>query len=137
MTSRPLPSEAVADPLDQPFFDACAREEFLLHRCDVCAAHYWPASCCVDHGGANMSWQPASGRGVVETYTVFHRQYHPAFETPYVVAVVRLEEGPYFHTNLVECDPQDVDAGMEVEATFISVSDDEKLPVFRPVLRGA
>jgi uncharacterized OB-fold protein len=135
MTDRPLPSEAVVDILDQPFWDACNREEFVLDRCAVCGAYYWPASCCVEHGGTAMSWQPASGRGVVDTYTVFHRQYHPAFVPPYVVAVIRLVEGPYFHTNIVECDPDDVEVGMEVEVAFIDVSADEKLPVFRPVAR--
>lgn len=137
MTARPLPSQAVQDPLDQPFWDACNREQFTLHRCEMCGSYYWPASCCVDHGGGAMSWQPASGQGEIETYTVFHRQYHPAFEPPYVVAVVRLTEGPYFHTNLVGCDPEEARVGMKVEVTFIDVSDDEKLPVFRPVQRGA
>lgn len=56
----------------------------------------------------------ASGRGVVDTYTVFHRAYVEAFaaEVPYTLAVVRLEESPYFHTRLVRIDPGAVTTGL-------------------------
>jgi uncharacterized OB-fold protein len=120
------------DELDAPFWEACARQEFLLHRCVTCGRSYWPASCCVEHGGSAMEWVSASGRGVVETFTVFRRQYHPAFPTPYAVAVIRLAEGPYFHANVVGCPPEAVHVGMPVEVRFDEVEPGAWLPQFAP-----
>ena len=120
------------DVLDQPFWDACNRGEFLLPQCGVFGRAYWPASCCVAHGGTAMTWVPASGRGVVETFTIFHRQYHPSFPPPYAVAVVRLEEGPYFHTNLVGCSVDEVAVGLPVEVELQEVAPGTWLPMFRP-----
>lgn len=102
---------------DEPFWQAWRDgEQFLLHRCDVCGRHDWPASCCVEHGRGPMQWVPASGEGVVDTYTVFHRAYDKRFaaEVPYVVAVVRLDEGPYFHTRIPGVTPEMVNTGMKV-----------------------
>ena len=49
------------------------------------------------------AWVPASGTGEVFTYTVFHHAYDPRFadRVPYTLAVVQLDEGPFFHTDVV------------------------------------
>jgi uncharacterized OB-fold protein len=126
---------SVPDDLDAPFWEACSRGEFLLYRCTECGRHYWPAGCCLDHGWGSMGWVPASGRGTVHTYTVFHRQYHPAFVPPYAVAVVRLAEGPFFHTNIVDCAVDHLEVGMAVHVTF--EGDGRPMPFFRPIQAGA
>ena len=77
-----------------------------------------------------MEWTPGSGRGTVHTFTVFHRRYHPAFDPPYAVAVVQLDEGPFFHTSIVDCDAEGLAIGMPVEVTFDG--DGRPMPVFRP-----
>jgi uncharacterized OB-fold protein len=103
--------------LDAPFWEAWSKgERFLLHRCGTCGRHDWPASCCVEHGLSQMSWVETSGAGVVDTFTIFHRAYTKelASEVPYTVAVVRLDEGPYFHTRLVGLLPEAVKSGMRV-----------------------
>ena len=58
--------------------------------------------------------------------------------TPYVLAVVALDEGPRMMTNLVgiEPDPGAVKIGMAVEVLFADVSDELALPHFRPVGAG-
>ena len=109
--------ELVAGDLDAPFWDAWkADESFLLHRCAACGRHDWPASCCSTHGRGPMEWAATPGVGVIDTYTVFHRAYvnELAAEVPYVVAVVRLDEGPYFHTRIVGIAPEAVRSGMPV-----------------------
>lgn len=132
---RLLPIDVVPDDLDRPFWDGCLRGELLVQRCEVCGRRYWPASCCIDHGAAAMSWVPASGLGTVHTYTIFHHAYDEwlAARVPYVVAVVELDEGPFFHTDLVECDTADVRVGMRVEVTFETVDPQTAIPHFRPV----
>src|SRR5947209_4946882 len=129
-----LPAEAMPDDLDVPFWEACRAHRFMLHRCDACGRHYWPASSCVDHGVSAMAWVEASGRGEVHTYTVFYQRYNPAWtgDIPYNVAVVQLEEGPFFHTNIVEIDNADLRVGLPVEVVFDDLTPEASLPRFRP-----
>ena len=130
-SSRPLPEQVMQDVLDKPFWEAVNRREFLLHQCQLCNRFYWPASCCVIHGGEAMKWVPASGRGAVFTYTIFYRQYHPAFIPPYNVAVVKLDEGPFFHTNVIGGSADALWVGMPVEVTFEELVPGSLLPKFR------
>jgi uncharacterized OB-fold protein len=80
-----------------------------------------------------MDWVPASGLGVVHTYTVYRHAFDPAWadRIPYVVAVVRLDEGPFFHTDLVGCPPEAVSIGMRVRVVFEDVGD-ATVPHFTP-----
>jgi uncharacterized OB-fold protein len=134
---RPLrPADVAPDDLDAPFWDACREHRFLIHRCQICAVAYWPASCCVDHGVQDMRWEDASGRGVVHTFTVVHHAYEPSMvaRIPYALAVVRLEEGPFFHSDIVDCDPVEVHVDMPVIVRFEPIDDDDGavLPHFAP-----
>jgi uncharacterized OB-fold protein len=128
------PQDVAPDELDMPFWDACRDGQFLLHHCAVCGRAYWPASTCVDHGADAMQWQPGSGRGEVHTFTVVHHAYDPALadRVPYALAVVKLDEGPFFHSNIVGCDPASVHVGMRVEAVFDHLDDDTVIPRFAP-----
>lgn len=122
----------VAGELDAPFWDAWKSDEsFLLHKCSVCGRHDWPASCCPQHGAGSMEWVPSSGAGEVDTYTIFHRAYMKelAADVPYTVAVVRLDEGPYFHTRVVGIAPADVRTGMRVR---LRKGEGDEFPLFQP-----
>lgn len=136
--SEPLDTAALAvqfggDPLDAPFWDACREGRFLLHRCEACGRHYWPASRCVVHGAQDMRWVAAPGRGTLYTYTILHHAYTPAMKAkvPYVVGVVKLDEGPFFHSNVVDCAPQDIAVGMPLEAVMAPHESGLTLPMFR------
>ncbi|MFC4595827.1 Zn-ribbon domain-containing OB-fold protein [Sphingobium tyrosinilyticum] len=102
---------------DAPFWTAWKDDErFLLHRCGICGRSEWPATCCPDHGMAAMQWVEGSGRGAVDTFTIFHRAYTAelAAEVPYSLIVIRLDEGPYFHSRLVDADLSALKTGLRV-----------------------
>jgi uncharacterized OB-fold protein len=52
-----------------------------------------------------------------------------------VLAIVELAEGPRLMTNVVECPPDAVGIGMEVEVVFDDVTPEVTLPKFRPTSR--
>jgi uncharacterized OB-fold protein len=54
-------------------------------------------------------------------------------DPPHVVALVEMDEGVKMMSNIVDCDPHDVQIGMEVEVVFDDVTDDVTLPKFKPV----
>ena len=108
------------DAADLPFWEACARHQFLLQCCGVCGRRYWPAAKCVEHGGRDMAWVPASGRGEVHVWTIQHVAHHPDWKgkVPYNVCVIELEEGPFFHSNVIDCPNEDISTGLKVSVTF-------------------
>ena len=81
-----------------------------------------------------MQWVDASGRGEVYTYTVIHRAYTPSMKgkTPYVVAVIKLDEGPFFHSNISGSAPDDVAVGIRVKAKMQPLDAGIVGPVFEP-----
>jgi uncharacterized OB-fold protein len=131
--TRPKPS--ITDDI-RPFWDAVNQRRFVLMRCQHCGAWYWPAAYCRFHKNepffGNMKWEDASGRGNVFAFNIHRRAFNPAFEVPYVTALIELEEGPMFGSNIVSCKVEDVWIGMPVQVTFSDVGDNVILPLFRP-----
>jgi len=122
------------DPADLPFWEACAQGRFLLHRCARCARHYWPASRCVEHGMEAMQWVEGSGRGRLYTYTVLHRAIAPGLrdKPPFVIAVVQLEEGPFYHSNILDCAVESIAIDMALDVVMTPHDSGLTIPQFRP-----
>ncbi len=72
-----------------------------------------------------------SGRGTVVGFTINEHRWLPDFDPPYVIANVALAEDPRVHltTNIVECAPEDVTIGAEVQVKFES-DEDVWIPLF-------
>jgi uncharacterized protein len=121
-------------PADLPFWEACKQGRFLLHRCGLCGRSYWPASRCVEHSDRDMGWVESAGVGELYTYTVMHRAYSRALaaKAPYVVGVIKLEEGPFFHSNVVGVPIAEIKIGMLLKAEMTDHETGIMLPVFRP-----
>ena len=60
-----------------------------------------------------------SGNGKIHTYSVINTPTDEFKEiAPYVVAIVELEEGAKVTTQIVDCEPSEVQIGDEVEMVF-------------------
>ena len=131
---RPLPTPTEDS---KPFWEACNRQELILQRCDDCGFYRFPPSIlCPRCTSTNYQWTKASGKAKIHTWEVTHQAFYPAFDTPFNVAIVELEEGPRIHTNIVGCKNEDIYAGMPVELIFEKVEDqDWYLPNFKPASR--
>ncbi len=85
---------------------------------------------------AQLVHRPASGRGVVHSYSVVHRAPGPEFkdDVPYCVLLVELDEGPRMIATLVkDVDQERVDFGARVALEVEQVAEQVWLPRFRPV----
>ncbi|WP_431980620.1 bifunctional MaoC family dehydratase N-terminal/OB-fold nucleic acid binding domain-containing protein [Streptomyces qinglanensis] len=114
------------------FWAGVARHELLFQRCAECATPRFPwLPGCNACGSAAWEAVAASGRGTVHSYVVMHHPPFPAFDPPYAVVLVDLDEGVRIISNItgVRCD--EVRIGMPVELEFLRVEDDLELPVFR------
>ena len=88
-----------------------AEGRLVISRCATCGeAHYYPRPFCPRCGGDDVSWEDASGRATLYTWSVVHQNDLPPFneKVPYVAAVVDLDEGPRMMTNVVGCDFDDL-----------------------------
>jgi uncharacterized OB-fold protein len=65
---------------------------------------------------------------------VINERPHPAFEGPYAIALVDLEEGPRMMSNIVDCPqtPEALRLDMPLTVKFEQISETIKLPVFAP-----
>lgn len=126
----------VPTPESKPYWEAARRHELTLPRCRSCGKfHYYPRAVCPHCLSNALAWERVSGRGTLHTFTVVHRGLKDfPLGTPYVLAMVELDEGPRMMTNLVgvDPDPANVRIGMAVEVEFADVSDTVALPRFRP-----
>jgi uncharacterized OB-fold protein len=126
----PLPQPTV---VSAPFWEGTRRRELLVQKCADCGLFSFPPHrACLHCFWPNLDWVAASGRGTVYTYTVIWRPESPAFEVPYVAAIIDMEEGYQMMTNVVDCEPVEVHVGMPVEVDFRDVSDEITLPYFKP-----
>ena len=127
----PLPTLETA-----PFWEATRRGELRLQRCRACARfRHYPRPTCPACLSGDVEWARASGRGAVYTWTIVRGPTLPAFEAklPYNVVDVLLDEGVHFVSEVLDCAPEDIRAGMPVEAVFVPASDEITLVKFRRV----
>jgi len=97
---RPLP-HPTAD--TRNFWDGCAAGEVRYQRCAHCGqTQLIPRARCAACQREDLQWHRSAGRGRVLSYTVVHRAPTPAFrdETPYVIALVDMDEGFRLMVNL-------------------------------------
>jgi len=126
----PLPQPT---PLSAPHWEGCRRGELRAQRCRACGTWVFiPQPACRACLSEDLEWAVSSGRGTVYSFSVVHRPPQPAFEAPYVVAIVELDEGWSMLTNLVDCAPDAVAIDMPVEVVFRPMSEEITLPCFRP-----
>lgn len=129
------------DAFTRPYWDGAAEGRLLLRRCAACGrAHHYPREFCPHCWSEDVAWEPASGRAVLYTWSVVHTNDLPPFRDrlPYVAAVVELAEGPRMMTTLADCDPTQLQVGMELVADFVAFAVDgepgPRVPVFRPAV---
>ena len=126
---RPSPETAV-------YWDACRSHQLMIQQCKDCNHNqFYPRILCTECMSQNVEWIKASGRGEVISFTIVRRPVSKAYadETPYLVALIKLEEGPNLMSNIVGCDVENVKIGMSVEVVFEDWSEDISIPKFRPV----
>ncbi|MGW6564495.1 Zn-ribbon domain-containing OB-fold protein [Streptomyces sp. NPDC054975] len=120
------------DAFTRPFWEAASEGRLLLRRCASCArAHHYPREFCPHCWSEDVTWEPASGRATLYTWSVVHRNDLPPFgdRVPYVAAVVDLAEGPRMMTQLVDVPEADLRIGMPLRLTF-RPEGDVQVPVF-------
>jgi uncharacterized OB-fold protein len=109
-----------------PLWQAAARQEFALPRCQSCGRFDWyPRGECRQCHGRDIAWTPLSGRATLFSWAVVKRALHKPLApiAPYVSAIVLIDEDRLtrFVTRLIDCDPASLHIGMPVEVRFADI----------------
>ena len=118
----------------QEFWEGAERSELRIQRCEDCGKYvFYPREYC-PHDLGKLTYEKVSGKGKVLTYSIVVRTGDPRFadKTPFVAAVVQLDEGPTMYSRIVVDDPRNVDFNQEVEVLF-EEHEGKKIPLFKPV----
>ena len=124
-----------ATPETEHFWDGTRVGELRLQRCDGCEQVYFPPRpFCPSCASREVSIFTASGKALLYSYVINHRP-HPAFDGPYSIAVVQLEEGPRMMANIinVEQTPEALVLDMPLEVIFEELDEQISLPYFQPL----
>jgi hypothetical protein len=118
------------------YWDACQRHELLIQRCGNCRAYqFYPRNFCTSCCSKTLDWISATGHGKVLTWTIVRRAVSAAYadDVPYVIALIKLQEGVVMMSKVIGCEPEAVHTGMAVEVNFEDWSEQVSMPVFVPV----
>lgn len=117
---------------DHPMWKSIADRKWQLQCCGRCGAYqYPPAPGCSECLSTDLQWKPISGEGRIISWTIFERQYLPAYPAPYNVIAVRLAEGPVVISNLEGGVPEGTWIGKDVSLIYVTMPDGFVLPRFR------
>ena len=119
--NRPLPRPTAET---RPFWDGCASGVLRYQSCTRCSAvQLIPRSFCANCHADSLAWHDSAAYGRVLSHTTVHRAPTLAFrdETPYVIALIDMDEGFRLMTNVVGGALQVVAIGDRVRIGFRQV----------------
>lgn len=134
VSEKPIP---LPDTESGPYWKGANEENFMFQRCQGCGkAQFYPRSLCSHCGTRRLQWEQAKGFGKVASFSVIHRAPTPAFKgsSPYVLALIDMDEGFRFMCNVIHCDPESVRIGISVRIVYEQrVGTSQKIPQAEPI----
>lgn len=102
------------------------RYNLIGTKCLTCGAYFFPPRnlCPTCRREGKIREHQFGGRGTVVTYTIIRtasEQFNSL--TPYVLAIIRLDEGPCCTAQII-CPPDEAEIGMQVRSVFRKIAVD-------------
>ncbi|OBI84940.1 Zn-ribbon domain-containing OB-fold protein [Mycobacterium asiaticum] len=119
----------------QAWWSAVQHGELMLNTCRSCGqASLYVRPFCPQCWSEDVDLSPATGRARLYTWSVVYQNAAPFdTRTPYVLAMVDLEEGPRLMTVVQDCRFEDLRADLSLALAFRTDEDGFVVPVFHPV----
>ena len=116
------------------WWDATRERRLTAQQCDACGRYqHHPRSICLTCGNDELTMVDVSGEAVVWSFTEIYRSPNPDLSVPYIVALIRLREGPVLLTHIVD---SEIHCDDEVRLAWRAMSDGRQLPVFTRITTG-
>jgi uncharacterized protein len=136
-----MPPPGLKDPLaderTQPFWDAAKDERLVAPKCSNCGKFRMPPTrFCTNCLSTDLEYAPLPGTGTVFTFIIVRHPLNPRASeyVPFIPAAIDADGAPgmRFISNVVDCEPEDVEIGMKVRVVWNHVSDSLTLPFWAP-----
>lgn len=123
---------AEPDDLTRPWWDATRERRLLVQTCEDCGhRQHRPRAICTACGSLSLGWSDTSGAATLVSRSRVDRSPDPDRAAGYVVAIVRLAEGPTMLTNLVGAAADTIPLDSPLVLDWRPLDDGRHLPVFR------
>jgi uncharacterized OB-fold protein len=102
-----------------------------IQRCSDCDTLRHPPRPMCGHC-QSLAWDTVDSKmaGEIVSFTVLHYPSFPGYPSPVCCAVIRLDEGVNFVSNIVDCDPEDIAIGLRVQGRIEVIDEKNTLPQF-------
>jgi uncharacterized OB-fold protein len=104
----------------ESFYKFVGEGKLMAAKCSKCGAMLLPPRpMCTKCFSTNFEWVKLSGKGKLLSYTVIHVS-PPQFESmaPYIVGIVKLEEGLHLPGMIRGVEPEKIRVGMTLTVDF-------------------
>jgi uncharacterized protein len=132
------PDRPITDTDSESWWAAIQDGRLMINHCASCRrSSLYVRPFCPHCWSEDVQLVAARGRGHLYTWSVVHQNAAPFAErTPYIVAMVDLDEGPRIMTTIEDCPADALRAGLPLEVSFRADNDSGlRIPVFRPAGR--
>lgn len=130
---KPTRIAPIVTPDAKSFWAAADQERFVGQKCGDCGQYTFPPRpMCPYCHSLKREEVELSGYGTVHSFTIPRHPPPFGFREAPIVAVIQLDEGIRFVSNLVGVAYDQVQMDMPVEVMFEPTMNNHKVPVFRP-----
>jgi uncharacterized OB-fold protein len=125
---RPLPE---LNGFAEAFWKGASEGALLIQKCRACEHfQHYARPFCLRCDSEDLEMVRSSGRGTILSYTVVHRTPYTDIATPYVVALIRLDENVTILSHIVEADFGRISCDKRVTVMFQPFRESVRLPAF-------
>ena len=119
------------------FWEGAKKEKLMIQQCSHSSEYFLYSRANLKYkGGFNYKWVEASGKGIIYSFTITNIAGGSAYfveKTPYIVAIILLDEGVKIMSNIIAQDFKTIKIGEKVEVSFIRMNEDIVFPCFKIV----
>ena len=141
MTTTPL-NDTLSVPREAPpcstfskrFWDATREKKFVIQFDANTGKHqFFPRPASIYSGRRALQWREVSGNGAVFSFTIARRAREPfRGHEPFLIALVRLDEGVNVMANMVNCGRDEIAIGLRVKPYWAPLPNGTHLLMFEP-----
>lgn len=119
-----------------PYWDATREKRLVIQYCVQSGQYqFYPRPVSIATGHYEPEWREVSGNGEVYSYSITRSGPGPFRSiTPYVVAIIRLNEGVDILSNIVNLGSSSLEIGLRVKPYWLPLDDGRHLLMFEPDL---
>ncbi|MBJ57824.1 MAG: hypothetical protein CMP24_06255 [Rickettsiales bacterium] len=117
------------------FWEGAKRGKLMIQQCSHSSEYFLYSRANLKYkDGFNYKWVEASGKGIIYSFTITNIAGGSEYfveKTPYVVAIILLNEGVKIMSNIISQDYKTIKIGEKVEVIFIEMNKDIVFPCFK------